>query len=68
MEVRRVIEPTVEELLNDPIARLLMTRDGLTRDVVRECIRDARRKFTVREWHERGATEEIARASIDLVA
>jgi hypothetical protein len=63
-----VIEPTVEELLNDPIARLLMTRDGLTQEIVHACISDARRKVKVREWHEHGAVEQVARVPADLVA
>lgn len=31
-------EPSVEELLRDPIARILMRYDGITEDDVREAI------------------------------
>jgi len=38
-------EPTVAELLDDPIARLLMASDRLSPETVWECVRDARRKL-----------------------
>jgi hypothetical protein len=41
-------EPTVEELLNDPIARLLMARDGLRAEYVWACVSDLRQKLRVR--------------------
>jgi hypothetical protein len=57
-----MIEPTVEELLSDPIARLLMEYDGLTAEIVWECVRVARRKLRDRERRER------AEGLVDLVA
>jgi hypothetical protein len=38
-------EPTIAELLDDPIARLLMASDRLSPETVWECVRDARRKL-----------------------
>ena len=38
-------EPAVEELLTDPIAQLLMSRDGLEMEDVRAHIEDARKKL-----------------------
>ena len=64
--MQRMTEPTVEELLDDPIARLLMQRDRLQPDFVWACVRDARRKLKVREW--RDAAERAARKPTDLVA
>ena len=45
----RNAEPTVEELLNDPIAHLLRARDGLKTEQVWAYINDARRKLGERE-------------------
>ena len=45
----RNAEPTVEELLNDPIAYLLMAQDGLQSEQVWACVNDARRKLRDRE-------------------
>ena len=38
-------EPTLEELLNDPIAHLLMARDGLLPEHVSACVKSARRRL-----------------------
>jgi hypothetical protein len=38
-------EAPVDDLLNDPIARLLIGRDGSTAEAVRALIEDARRKW-----------------------
>ena len=44
-------EPTVEELLSDPVARLLMACDGLQPEYVWACIGAARRKLkAVNAW------------------
>ena len=48
----RNAEPTVEELLNDPIVHLLMACDGIEPDQVWEHVNDARRKLRDRETHE----------------
>lgn len=37
-------EPSLSELLNDPIMRLLLERDGLTPDDVREVVATAARR------------------------
>jgi hypothetical protein len=41
-------EPTVAELLDDPIARLLMARDGLKSETVWAFVRDAQWKLKAR--------------------
>jgi hypothetical protein len=38
-------EAPVDDLINDPIARLLIGRDGSTAEAVRALIGDARRKW-----------------------
>ena len=45
-------EPTVEELLSDPITKLLMAHDRLRPEVVWACVRDARRKLKARAARE----------------
>jgi len=47
-------EPSVEELLTDPIARLLMQRDGLRPDQVRSFLGAMRRRTAAGE-SERGS-------------
>ena len=48
-------EPTVEELLDDPIADLLMARDRLQPEQVWAYVNDARRRLRDREAQEREA-------------
>jgi hypothetical protein len=49
-------EPSLEELLDDPITRLLMARDGLHPEVAWEAVEDARRKLDARvERHSSGS-------------
>ena len=48
-------EPTVEELLNDPIAHLLMARDGLQPDHVWACVTNARQRLGACETRKGGA-------------
>jgi len=48
-------EPSIEELLTDPIARLLMQRDGLRADQVRSFLGAMRRRTAPGE-SERGTT------------
>ncbi len=43
------VEPTLSELLNDPVVEPLLIRDGLTVALVRGLIDDARRKYRKRE-------------------
>jgi hypothetical protein len=45
----RNAEPTVEELLNDPIAHLLMERDGLQPEQVWASVNDARQMLKARK-------------------
>jgi hypothetical protein len=42
-------EPSLDELLNDPITRLLMARDRLQPEVAWEAVEDARRKLRARD-------------------
>lgn len=51
----RNVEPTVEELLNDPIAHLLRACDGLETEQVWAYINDTRRKLGERERLQREA-------------
>lgn len=39
----RNLEPSIEELLDDPIAHLLMRCDGIDAEIVRDFIEDIRR-------------------------
>lgn len=45
-------EPTVEELLNDPIAHLLMGRDGLQPEHIWACVNNVRQRLRAREARE----------------
>lgn len=49
-------EPTVEELLSDEAAQLLLARDGLSLQAVRLLVRDAQRRLRQR----RDAAERAA--------
>jgi hypothetical protein len=51
----RNAEPPLEELLNDPIAHLLMARDRLQFEQVWAYVNDARRRLRGRETQEREA-------------
>jgi hypothetical protein len=42
-------EPSVEELLTDEAARLLMARDGLSDAIVRALVRDVQRRLGERQ-------------------
>jgi hypothetical protein len=46
-------EPTLEELLSDPVARLLMARDGLQPEQIWACVGSARRKLMAATTPER---------------
>ena len=48
----RNAEPTVEELLDDPIAHLLMARDRLQPEQIWAYVNNARRKLRSREAQE----------------
>lgn len=38
-------EPTVADLLGDPIGRLILARDGLRAEAVWDCMHDAKRRL-----------------------
>lgn len=38
-------EPTIAELLGDPIVRLVLARDGLRVEAVWDCLQDAKRRL-----------------------
>lgn len=38
-------EPTIAELLGDPIARLILARDGVRVEAVWDCLHDAKRRL-----------------------
>jgi hypothetical protein len=42
-------EPSLEELLNDPMMRLIMARDGFSDDAVRTLIADIRQRLLARD-------------------
>jgi hypothetical protein len=46
---RRGQEPLLEEMLADPVVKLVLRRDGLTRDDVIGVMREARRHIGCRE-------------------
>ena len=43
------LEPSIEELLNDPIAALIMARDRITPEIVWSQVHEARRELRRRE-------------------
>jgi hypothetical protein len=45
-------EPTVDELLNDPIAHLLMVRDRLQPEHIWACVDNARQRLRARDPQE----------------
>lgn len=53
-------EPTVDELLNDEVMRLLMARDGLSDQAVRALVRDVQRRLRARREAPCGALAECA--------
>ena len=53
-------EPSIEELLSDEIARLLMARDGLSDQIVRALVRDVQRRLQARRLALGGAVSERA--------
>jgi hypothetical protein len=42
-------EPSLEELLNDPVTRLVMARDGFSDEAVRTLIAEARQRLLQRD-------------------
>ena len=57
----RNAEPTIEELLNDPIAHLLMARDRLQSEQVWAYVNGARRRLRDREAQEHEAVAITSR-------
>lgn len=52
-------EPSLDELLNDPVTRLVMARDGFSDEAVRTLIAEARRRLLEGD----GAQSQAATAS-----
>ncbi|HEX9490279.1 MAG TPA: hypothetical protein VF930_08340 [Stellaceae bacterium] len=42
-------EPSLDELLNDPVTRLVMARDGFSDEAVRTLLAEARQRLEARE-------------------
>jgi len=55
-------EPSVEELLADPVARLLMARDGLRPEEVRSFVGIAKQKLAAASARQQEATHRQPRA------
>ena len=43
-------EPSVDEILSDPLIRLVMERDGLSDDAVRSLMADTKRRLEAEEF------------------
>ena len=56
------LEPSLEELLNDPIAALIMARDRITPDIVWSQVREAKQKLRCRE----ARRQQIAREDVEV--
>ena len=54
----RNVEPTIEELLDDPIAHLLIARDRLQSEQVWAYVNDAKRRLRNRKIQGREATAD----------
>jgi len=52
-------EPSLEELLNDPVTRLVMARDGFSDEAMRTLIAEIRQRLLARD----GAQSQVAAAS-----
>ena len=52
-------EPSLDELLNDPVTRLVMARDGFSDEAVRMLLAEARQRLLARD----GAQAQGATAS-----
>jgi hypothetical protein len=52
-------EPSLDELLNDPVTRLVMARDGFSDEAVRTLIAEARQRLLARD----GAQSQAAAAT-----
>ena len=48
-------EPKLHEMLNDPLVRLVMARDGLSPDQVRRVVEDASERLARRDADRRDA-------------
>lgn len=42
-------EPSLDELLSDPVTRLVMARDGFSDEAVRMLIKEARQRLMIRD-------------------
>jgi len=42
-------EPSLDELLSDPVTRLVMARDGFSDEAIRTLLQEARRRLMTRD-------------------
>ena len=42
-------EPSLDELLSDPVTRLVMARDGFSDEAVRTLLQETRRRLMIRD-------------------
>ena len=59
----RNVEPTIDELLEDPIAGLLMARDGVRAETVWMCIRTVGQKLSGQAARDRESDSPEAAAA-----
>ena len=59
-------EPSLDEVFDDPIVRLLMVRDGLPLDEARACVERVRAALRERDAHRR-AREEFYRERESII-
>lgn len=55
-------EPSVEELLTDPVTRLVMARDGLRADQVRSLVATAKQKLAAAKLRHQASADREPRA------
>jgi hypothetical protein len=48
-------EPSLDDLLSDPVTRLVMTRDGFSDEAVRTLLQETRRRLLTRDDAPRAA-------------
>jgi len=53
-------EPSLDELLNDPVTRLVMARDGFSDQAIRTLLSEARRRLLDRDGAEAWAAAASA--------
>jgi len=48
---RKIFEPDIEEIINDPIVAMLMHKDGVEKDPLLALLRETAGNLTLRETH-----------------